>query len=688
MPANPNTDHYTWADITSKPETATRWPAWGEVTGKPSSFTPSSHTHSYAGSASAGGSATTADKVIHSAGGVSYISGAAGNNAAVWAKKATGSVWYPAVSLQTSGGGAWQIGNYNDETLEFQYATAANISSQTNTTSEIYMRAGDTGYVLTSGNYGSHTHSYLPLSGGTLTGALSGTSITASGTIKSTYAGPAFLAQTATGSWSYLRLHNGSNYWDIATKSDDNSGCLDFRPGGSANKGPRIYTSGMMVFADIADNASYANAAVQIREQGYGGSGSDTWGRAPRLAWHWSGRVAAQIGLASNGYLYTAPVTGTTFYKLMYESGTWGINITGSAGSVAWGNVTGKPSTFTPASHTHDYLPIQNGRAVYIYTNTAGVGFQPGSGSALEIREVNLVAAGQSAWTYAPKIGFHWGNRIARQFGINSSGEFCFFNQSSDSSYATIRCGNIYGSLYGRIYCSASVNNIGSSWVGARDTSLVNADYSDATSSVAYTLCRLKYSSVTYAISGERSGQTFGIYGWANSRTENGVDWQFYIASDRYFHCNTRIYNAVWNDFAEYRQGETTEGGRVVCDDNTGIMKITTQRMQPAARIISDTYGFAVGESDNCKTPIGVGGRVLVYPYQDRNNYKVGDSLCAAPGGTVDIMTREEIMLYPDRIIGIVSEIPNYETWENKLSGDGAANTSIEVKGRIWAYVK
>jgi hypothetical protein len=35
-----------------------------------------------------------------------------------------------------------------------------------------------------------------------------------------------------------------------------------------------------------------------------GGSQTDTWGNAPRLAWHWSGRVAAQIGLASNGYLY------------------------------------------------------------------------------------------------------------------------------------------------------------------------------------------------------------------------------------------------------------------------------------------------------------------------------------------------------------------------------------------------
>lgn len=35
MPANPNTDHYAWSDITSKPATATRWPTWDEVTSKP-----------------------------------------------------------------------------------------------------------------------------------------------------------------------------------------------------------------------------------------------------------------------------------------------------------------------------------------------------------------------------------------------------------------------------------------------------------------------------------------------------------------------------------------------------------------------------------------------------------------------------------------------------------------------------
>jgi hypothetical protein len=42
-------------------------------------------------------------------------------------------------------------------------------------------------------------------------------------------------------------------------------------------------------------------------------------------------------------------------------------------------------------------------------------------------------------------------------------------------------------------------------------------------------------------------------------------------------------------------------------------------------------------------------------------------------------MTREEIKEYPDRIIGIVSEIPDYETW-----GEG----NVAVNNRIWIKVK
>lgn len=54
---------------------------------------------------------------------------------------------------------------------------------------------------------------------------------------------------------------------------------------------------------------------------------------------------------------------------LRYYSGAWkttdwekiSAGYADSAGSVAWGNVTGKPSTFTPSSHTHSYLPLSGG---------------------------------------------------------------------------------------------------------------------------------------------------------------------------------------------------------------------------------------------------------------------------------------------------------------------------------------
>lgn len=47
---------------------AARVITWSEITGKPSTYTPSSHTHSYAGSSTAGGAATSANKLNTNAG--------------------------------------------------------------------------------------------------------------------------------------------------------------------------------------------------------------------------------------------------------------------------------------------------------------------------------------------------------------------------------------------------------------------------------------------------------------------------------------------------------------------------------------------------------------------------------------------------------------------------------------------
>lgn len=140
-----------------------------------------------------------------------------------------------------------------------------------------------------------------------------------------------------------------------------------------------------------------------------------------------------------------------------------------------------------------------------------------------------------------------------------------------------------------------------------------------------------------------------------------------------------RVYNAVFNDYAEYRTTVDLIPGCVVIDQDDGSLACSSDRLQPGAQVISDTYGHCMGATATAQTPVAVAGRVLVYPYQNRNNYHAGMAVCSAPGGTVDIMTREEIRNYPDCIIGIVSEIPEYEEW---------GSDNVKVNGRIWIRVK
>ena len=141
----------------------------------------------------------------------------------------------------------------------------------------------------------------------------------------------------------------------------------------------------------------------------------------------------------------------------------------------------------------------------------------------------------------------------------------------------------------------------------------------------------------------------------------------------------TRVFNAVFNDYAECRSTISLTPGHVVIDQDDGSLACSSKRLQPGAQVISDTYGHLMGQTENATTPIAVAGRVLVYTYQPRENYHAGMAVCSAPDGTVDIMSRAEICEYPDCIVGIVSEIPNYEIW---------GSDNVKVDGRIWIKVR
>ena len=143
------------------------------------------------------------------------------------------------------------------------------------------------------------------------------------------------------------------------------------------------------------------------------------------------------------------------------------------------------------------------------------------------------------------------------------------------------------------------------------------------------------------------------------------------------------VEGAVFNDYAEYRALkdpiESYEPGYCMTCNRDGKLFRTSSRMQHCEGITSDTFGFSIGRTDEATVPLAVAGRVLVYTSEDPSTYYTGQAVCASRGGRVSKMTDTEITQNPDRIVGVVSEVPTYETW---------GTNNIKVNGRIWITVK
>lgn len=164
----------------------------------------------------------------------------------------------------------------------------------------------------------------------------------------------------------------------------------------------------------------------------------------------------------------------------------------------------------------------------------------------------------------------------------------------------------------------------------------------------------------------------------STSHTEN--------TNNQIFNTNIQVSNSVllgaaWNDYAEYRTSNENEPGRCIIENGDGTLSRSTQRLQVGAEIISDTFGFAIGKIEGVNTPIACSGRVLAYPYENKLQFQnqIGKPVCSGPNGTVSIMTEEEEMKYPSRIIGTISEVPSYEEW-----GTG----KVKVNGRVWIRIR
>ena len=185
-----------------------------------------------------------------------------------------------------------------------------------------------------------------------------------------------------------------------------------------------------------------------------------------------------------------------------------------------------------------------------------------------------------------------------------------------------------------------------------------------------------KNSNLIYLIGVDSAGinKTTGLVEYYHSKGSNNNN-SIYIDASA---AEPVLMGAAWNDYAEYRkQKENIEPGYCVKSNDDGKVEKTTERLSICDGIVSDTFGFSIGKHADYETPLAVSGRVLAYCEGDAHDYHAGDVVCAGPNGKVCKMTREEIKEYPDRIVGTVSEIPDYDMWNNN-----------KVNGRIWIKVK
>ena len=176
-----------------------------------------------------------------------------------------------------------------------------------------------------------------------------------------------------------------------------------------------------------------------------------------------------------------------------------------------------------------------------------------------------------------------------------------------------------------------------------------------------------------------------GIYGFNASGTGQSM---FGWTQDGRIYAGGALYGAVWNDYAEFRETkEEIEPGRCIQEVGDDTLVLSTGRLQRGCEIVSDTFGFSIGQSKKCKTPTAASGRVLAYPYESLDEFKkhIGYCVCSGPNGTVSIMTEEEEKEYPGRIIGTISAVPDYETWN---AGTEENPEEIKVNGRIWIRIR
>lgn len=330
------------------------------------------------------------------------------------------------------------------------------------------------------------------------------------------------LASTQIGTSTSWQIYNPGVYYVAASSAFTGDGNPE-----SANGGLTPYRYGQLIVSRAGDGG-----VAQFYISHCDSKNTESYGIKFRTGWNntYLGKWESILDTSNYTY-YTVTKTGTG------ATGTWDINITGSAGSVAWGNITGKPTI--PTVTDYYWANIKISSTSNNYTNPIFASLFLNSGDATLKMYQGKVRDGYSDGNFCLQTCIDGQDGETNSYAsyqnrnvlcLQPRGGKVYIGSIPDGGTHTLNVnGNAYIGNDLTMGDTISVAPIKGTWVSGKTSAAIEYNSLTAINSTSlWKFYNMKSASGNVVCFGGL-GNSIGFYGYYANRTDNGTDWEFLV---------------------------------------------------------------------------------------------------------------------------------------------------------------
>lgn len=261
-----------------------------------------------------------------------------------------------------------------------------------------------------------------------------------------------------------------------------------------------------------------------------------------------SGAYDSQLGFSANGNLYyrnfnaVSNDTTTSWKQIAFTdskvssaSSADYATSAGTANSIAWSSITGKPSSFTPASHNHGAGNITSGTLAVDRGGTGKTTLKDAGNAIMNALDTGSSAPQDADYYIAQYAG--GGTTTTTYHRRPVSALWTYIKGKTDSLYATAAQGTkadnalpkAGGTLSGRLTADGKITlpSTAGAWISGATVNNASIYISTKQTQSSYHpyFGVQSYGGHTFNLGG--LGDQIGFYGYKSGRTENSYDWRF-----------------------------------------------------------------------------------------------------------------------------------------------------------------